>query len=59
MNLGLLNILVSVFCFLLPLVVSYTLLNSRNIRHSFLYSVVLAIILGSLFSYLIVGALFP
>lgn len=59
MNLGLLNILVSVFCFLLPLLVSYTLLKSRKIRHPFLYSAVIAVILGSLFAYLIVGVLFP
>lgn len=59
MNLGLLNIVVSVFCFLLPLLVSYTLLKSRKIRYSFLYSAVITVILGSLFAYLIVGVLFP
>ncbi len=59
MNLELLNVVISVVSFLIPFVISYMILKSRKIRNSLLYSVIVAILIGSFLAYLAVGFLFP
>lgn len=59
MNLELLNVVISVFSFLIPFIISYMIFKSRKIRNSLLYSVIVAILIVSLLAYLAVGFLFP
>jgi hypothetical protein len=59
MDLGLLNILVSVISFLGPFIVSFAIFKTKKIKYALLYSALITIILGSLIAYLIIGVLFP
>lgn len=59
MNLGFLNILVSVISFFVPFRVSFAIFKAKRFKYAWLYSALITVIFGSLFAYLIIGVLFP
>lgn len=58
MDLNVLNVVLSLLSFLVPFVISFMLLRGK-VKHAFLYSVLIAIILGSAICYAVVQLLFP